>query len=372
MKRVVLVLSLLVMSLFVSGYTFESNLTIDSDNKGTLTKKYIMTKEDINRIVCDGAPECHESEDVIKSKMSNYYNLDKLSKKITLKDNSTITADKVELVFDYFLGDIDDHVGPAYDKLNIYSSDFTYDYFSINGLSYNSNIGYSNPEPGLVQNATFTLRTPNKLDSSNASEKDDSSHIYIWDLIANPDIRFVYKAEANKEVAGGSEYGKIKFNNTMFIALGVVGGLVVILAFVNIIKKDANKPKQVIHKEDEPEFNQEIFNERAVVNKPSDMTYGVDTFEPLDASQHEDVISNKFLDDSFAGGYVPKDIVPAEPKEEPKAEPIETNDIMPAEEHEETLGEVKEEEHDEPITNDMSSVAFGGTPIDDKNINEIK
>ena len=373
MKRVVLVLSLFVMSLFVSGYTFEADLTIDSNNKGTLTKKIVMTKEDINRIVCPGAEECNEPDDYVKAQMVNYINLDNITKKVAFKDKSTITSDKVEFIYEYDLGDIDDHVGPAYDKLSIFSSNFSLDFFSINGLNYKSNLEYKEQDYPNVQSATFILKVPNRLDSSNATVKDDKSHVYTWDLISQPSIDFVYKANANSEVAGDKEYGKIKLNKTMFIALGVVGGLVVILAFVNIIKKDKGQQKQVTQPENQPVFNQEIFNERATISKPSDMPEENDAFVPLDASQHEDVISNKFLDDSFAGGYVPKEEKPIEtPVEEPKAEPLENNDIMPVEEHEEVLGEVQEETPEEPIQSDMSSVAFGGTPIDDKNINEIK
>jgi primase-polymerase (primpol)-like protein len=85
---------------------------------------------------------------------------------------------------------------------------------------------------------------------------------------------------------------------------------------------------------------------------------------------HEDKISNKFLDDSFADSNAVSDEekipIVTEKNEEPiivESTTIEENDIP----------EFEDSSSSELVDNsNMSSVAFGGAPIEDKNINEIK
>ena len=381
MKRVVLVICLLLMSVYVTGYTYEVEMKITDDNKVILKKTFEMNKEETTKLIC-GDSQCEYGETEIRNAISPYVNSDitdentKMLEEISLNDNS------VKVYHSYELGDIDDHVGPGHDKFDLLHSNFNYDLFTINGLNYKSNIIFT-VEEGLVL-GTFKVDLPYKMDSCNATKKDDKTHTYEWDLTSTNNINFIYKSSANTEIAGDKEYGKIKFNKYMFIALGVVGGLVVILAFVNIIKKDKNHTKQVESPVNTPVFNNEIFNERAAVSKPSDVTSDVDTFVPLDETKHEDKISNKFLDDSFADSapqeeqpseavtisdqVIKTPIVEEKPTEEkPMEEPKIEEEII-----EESVEVVEEEQPSEPIQNDMSALAFGGTPIEDKNINEIK
>lgn len=378
MKRVVLVLSLLMMSLFVSGYTFEAEMTIKDDNKVSFKKTFTFAQDEVKAKACGENSDCILDDQTVRSGLVDFMSLDKTNAKVAAENVSVQNSDKITITYNYDLGDIDDYVGPGYDKFDLYSSNFSFNLFKINGYDYKSNIFFEKEDPSITS-AKFKLIVPKKLDNTTGKLTNKDNNTYEWDLNITPETEFIYKANANKEVTGDKDYGKIKVNKYMMIAAGVIGGLIVILAFVNIIKKDKSLQQTEVVQEEKPVFNSEIFNERASVSKPSEMVNNEDTFVPLDESQHEDVISHTFLDASFAGDRTPE---VQEPVEEPSAEPVVLSenkiDEAPAEEKPVEETPVEEEpnnddnSHDEPIQNDMSSLAFGGTPIDDKNINEIK
>ena len=381
MKRVVLVLSLLVMSIFVSGYTYNVDMTITDDSKLYMNKTFKMEKAEITKAVCGPIEECEYDEFKVREAVSKYVNSDVTSEGVKKEDKVNITADTVEISYKYNLGDLDDYVGAGKEQFDLIYSNFNRDLFTIDGLKYKSNISFAIEDE--MTSGTFTLKLPGKATSSNSQSKDDNTHTYKWNLKESPVISFVYKVDANKEIEGDKEYGKIKFNKYMFIGIGVVIGLIVILSFVNIIKKDKEKEVATVEtpQENTTVYNSEVFNERAAVTKPSDIAEGEDTFQRFDESQHEDKISNKFMDDSFAGTTTVEEMsVPEEPKAEKVEEPMVISDSKIEEpkvesvfENEEANTNKNEEEPSSPpIGNDMSSVAFGGAPIDDKNINEIE
>jgi len=352
------------MSFFVSGYTFNVDMKIDQDNNVTFSKSIKMEKDEIVKNIC-GDQLCDYSEDDVRSLANKYTFLDKYDKSTDLKEKTDITTSSIFIQYDYKLNKIDDHVGPGYNQFDIYNTDFSYDMFTIDGFNYKSNFEYKEKEQ--ITDGTFKLSVPNKLDSENSTSKDNNN--YEWDLILSPNISFVYKTTGNKEITGDKDYGKIKQDKFIFIGIGVVAGILVILFFVNILKKDKTLAAPEPKEEPKTIYNSELFNENASNTKPVDKTEETNTFVPLDESKHEDVISNKFMDTSFIGSVQDNNIVDTSTEEAKNDNIVEekSEEESKIEENQEIKPEVKNSE-----IQDVSSLAFGGTPIEDKNVNEIK
>jgi hypothetical protein len=374
MKRVANILCLLVLTIFVSGYTYDIEMTISNDNKIRMDKTYTKTNEDVTKYcenpACEyGSEEYYQAYQKVNFKESNQ-TLVEYSEEGSENEGNT----SVKILVNF--GDIDDHVGTVYNRLNLISTDYKDLLFKMSGTTYVSNMEFKGPE-GLTS-GKFVLHTPSPLLTSNATEKNDDNNTYTWDLTKETKIDFEYKSAKAVVESDESIYKKLNANKYIMIGLGVVVSIVVIIVFINMIKKDRKveeeKAQATVEENAKFEVNN-IFNSNANVSAPVSITQEP-VQSPIELEQpenHQDVISNKFLDDSFAGTPTieepsapetpvqPIDSTPVETEVLPDVQPESQSDVQPVEE---TL--------EAPAQPDMTSVAFGGTPIDNKNINEIK
>ena len=362
MKKIICVVTLLVLSIFVSGYTFDVEMTINEDRTVELKKELVVTDEEIKSRCrsnsCElGDQEYYEIKNSLSFNDSNYKNMENYS--------TNTEGNKTVVIITY--RDLDDCVGPAHEKLGLFTSNYKYEIFKMSGTKYVSNLTNNSVE-GLTE-GTFTLNIPYELESSNATTHNNKT--YTWDLTSEKNIKFEFKTEI--EAAGKDEFNKIKMNQTIMIGGGIVASLIVIILFINIIKKSRKEENQkAIENSSVDKFEQnDIFNANANLVKPVETIENpVNVMTEEEIKNHEDIISNKFLDESFAdpNAAPEEDKIPivTEKKEEP--EPVIETVV-----EEENIPEFDNSSTPEPIDNsNMSSVAFGGTPIEDKNINEIK
>ena len=120
-----LVLSLLMMSLFVSGYTFEAEMTIKDDNKVSFKKTFTFAQDEVKAKVCGDNSDCNLDDQAVRSGLVDFMSLDKTNAKVAAENVSVQNSDKITITYNYDLGDIDDYVGPGYDKFDLYSSKFS-------------------------------------------------------------------------------------------------------------------------------------------------------------------------------------------------------------------------------------------------------
>ena len=362
MKKIINVISLLILSVFVSGYTFNVEMTINEDRSVEFKKELIITDEEIkskcvSNTCTQGDPEYTEIKNKLSFNDSNYQNIDTY--------NISTENDKTIVTINY--KDLDDCVGPAYDKLGIFKSNYKYELLKMSGSKYVSNLS-NNVIDGLTE-GTFKLKVPYELENINGKKVDDKT--YTWDLTKDKNIKFEFKTEI--ESTGKEEYNKIKMNQTIMIGGGIVVALIVIILFINIIRKSTKEDiKKEIENSSVDKFEQnDIFNANANLVKPVESIENpINVMTEDEIKNHEDKISNKFLDDSFADPNAVSDEeklpIVTEKKEEPIA--VESTTI-----EEDDIPEFEDSSSNELVDNsNMSSVAFGGAPIEDKNINEIK
>ena len=370
MKRVINIMCLLVLTLFVSGYTYNVEMTISDNNSIVIKKDITKTEEDVKKLcpnqTCEvGSMEYFDAYNKTKFKDENYDSIVNYE----LEDNEENGVSKTKIVAT--MGDIDDNVGPAQKKFNLINTNFKTNLLKMDGLTYVSNIEF-NPLEGFTE-GTFELIVPTPLFNSNATTKDDANKTYTWDLTKVKSIEFEYKT-SNIEVAGEKEYNIIEMNKYLTIGAGVVGGIIVLILILNIFKKIKKEPIQDNTEENNKFAVNDVFNSNANITTPVSNANEI-AQQPITLEQpenHQDIISNKFLDASFAGNATPE--VTPEPTPVVSSESSDTLDgsidVIPIEDSVDLSATTRKDDNN--TISDMSSVAFGGTPIDDKNINEIK
>ena len=374
MKRVLNVVFILILTIFVSGYKYDIEVEV-KDNKNVNMKETMeFSKTDLNTLICSNSEECELTEDLVKQSIKSfYYNK---NKNTGLVDNDfNITFDQATSTANYSsiykFNDIDDMVGSINETFNLYNMDFAHKLFTVNGKKYSFNTKYKSD---INADATLKLILPVEGENSNADEKSADNKTFKWNLRDNMDFDIKFELAVPVDTSIDDDYKKVHLSKYVFIGLAALVALIAILSFVNIIKNEKKNEAKRIKEQSEESAKfavNDVFNANANNSVPISMTNEF-LQNPADLEKpenHQDVISNKFLDESFAGPTIEE---PPKTMESEAVQPAPTPEVQPSEPviSNENIASV------EPTNNsnqsDMSSVAFGGAPVGDKNINEIK
>ena len=369
MKKILSVVFILLLSVFVSGYKLETTLTINDDKSAKYVKTLEASEEEITSkcsIPCEKG-----DQEYVTIQQTLFANTDVNHKDLINYNVNSSTTNGLLKTFTRNINHIDDLAGTSKSNFDLYSSDYRINMLKLSGMNYVSNI-YLNDNDNEIKSGKFILDTSFEVRNSNYTNREGNK--YIWDLSSPRRIQFEIVPPTETTVS--SDFKSVEITKTITLIGGVAVGLVVLIIFINIIRKSA--PKEVQEQIEDNSLNKfavnDVFNSNANMAKPIEgyeVTQNVMTQEEI--KNHEDVISNKFLDDSFAGTTVEEMADEAAREEQinssASAPIIEENVVK----NEPSIPEIEEEKPTETVENsNMSSVAFGGTPIDNKNINEIK
>ena len=383
MKKIINVIFLILLTTFVSGYKYDVEITVDENDNVSMTETATFENQnDLFVIACPvgDVDECSFSEPIIKSNILSFIgeknkNLDKI--KYNTEVNFTNETYPISYTVKYELGDIDDNTGSSIHTFNLYEMDFDDKLFSAEGLTYKLNFKFKTVDPSFT-NGTVTLNIPTEFSRQNGDVNLAKST--SWSLKNDRKFNAEFKLNSSIENAGEEEFNRIANNKTYFIIGGIVACFLVIIFFVNIFKKckkEEIKQAQENHV-DKFEIN-DVFNSNANTPLPTAevVQNPVNVMTEEEIKNHEDIISNKFLDSSFAGTTVEE--MSGEPPKMPEPAPVvgeikeeEPRETEVFEELDNDVDLVNEKREDSYDNSNMSSLAFGGTPLDNKNINEIK
>ena len=372
MKRVINVLCILILTIFVSGYKYDLEVSVKEDKRVKILEEMEFNQSELNSLVCFTPDACDLNEDNVKSGVTSFYtkknkNTTKVDGKFEIKYNQETSSAKYTAT--YLFNDIDDIVGSINDTFNLYNMDFSHKIFTINGRNYSFNTKYKSDVNAASK---LTLILPVRGEQSNADEKSEDGKTLTWNLKDNKKLEVKFELASNVELVGGDQYNRIENNKFITIGIGVVAGIVALIVLLNIFKRLKKTPVQQNDVENQKFDVNSVFNSNANITTPVSLANQEQSIQLEKNENHHDVISNKFLDDSFA-----EDITSVDESNvsSPVSSPVvdeQVQELIDVHQTEETT-EIEEQSTPTVVDNnpDMSSVAFGGTPIEDKNINEI-
>ena len=371
MKRIYGVLLMMLLSIFVSGYSYDIEVTVDDNREVTLKEKVSIPEEEFNYVICGdvNAYMCDKSSQKVHNKLEEIFsknkNLDKVKYDFNIKYNNGDSEASYTCV--YKLGDIESNVGGQKDAIYLYDLDFKYKLFTVSGSYYYFN-GRYDPKDHKDVYTTVTLNLPVKS-SALADDIKNNGKTLVWKFDSMKDMSASFKLESKVKDNSDADFKKIQFGQTIVFGGGIVLIFIVFIVFINISKKAKKEEIQQIQDNTLNKFEEnEIFNSNANFTRPIEKNEApINVMTEEEIKNHEDVISNKFLDTSFASDVV----------EEPAKEVKEENKLekLPIEDEFVEIEEEKNEENsvqNDTYDSNASSLAFGSAPIGDKNINEIK